>query len=56
MHANEFGVLYVLLHTMCAIHRACSKEIHLNLRHSFSVLHQIVISITVLKELTGEAM
>jgi hypothetical protein len=42
MHANEFGVLYALVNTRCAIHRASTKEIQLNLRHSFSVLHHII--------------
>jgi hypothetical protein len=56
MHANEFGVLYALLHTRHAIDRASSKEIHLNLCHSFSVLHHIVNSNTDLKELSGEAV
>lgn len=56
MHANEFGLLYALLHTSCAIHRASGREIQLNLSHSFSLLHHIVISNAVLKELTGETM
>jgi hypothetical protein len=46
MHANEFGMLYALLHARRAIDRASSKETHLDLCHSFSVLHYIVNSNT----------